>query len=520
MSDDILIYNELPWDRVVSGPIPTHVVSPRGDPLDVTSGRHFQDRSADRPRTNSLQAPPERTLYPSASVLVPPTEIPGYGYTLVSEEELLTPTDWPTSNTETVSTDRYEVTFDVKRGGIKRLYDTVLDRQLVDQSATYPLGGFVHECLDGPIPNPPRRSLFDYPADVDDWKLAVAGIVDAPRGFKSEWQARRTGPTSVKQHQVHETPLGVDVRQRLTTPTVESDVQLRVFFPSHDDEIVVEATWEMGMSTAPESTYLAFPFDIDDPTARIDVGGQPVRVDDDQLPGTCRDYFATQQWADISNDEMGITVGCPLNPMVQIGDFNFGQNHRSGSPETGHLLGWVTNNYWDTNFRARQPGRVHARYHLSPHNGPFEESSAHKMGTEAMSWTPVAQSLTEPAEGEPVLSSEGSMLDLPEPPILVFQIRQLDAEITMSPSSASTDSEQGLVVGLQNASDSVEKATIGSAALRIEDASVEGLLDRREQNWELDVSDGQLTIEMPPRSRTLLRLCTAPRQPTDTQTHD
>ncbi len=55
--------------------------------------------------------------------------------------------------------------------------------------------------------------------------------------------------------------------------------------------------------------------------ARVDVGGQAMRVDADQLPRACRDYYTAQGWVDLSNDEFGVTVACPDAPLVQLGDF-------------------------------------------------------------------------------------------------------------------------------------------------------------------------------------------------------
>jgi hypothetical protein len=54
-------------------------------------------------------------------------------------------------------------------------------------------------------------------------------------------------------------------------------------------------------------------------------------------------------------------VAMPENPMVQLGDFHFAHNQAEFSWSGPMLLGWVTNNYWETNFRPHQPGRVHAR---------------------------------------------------------------------------------------------------------------------------------------------------------------
>lgn len=171
----------------------------------------------------------------------------------------------------------------------------------------------------------------------------------------------------------------------------------------------------MGMQTHPESTYLAFPFRIADPTPRVDVGGQAMQPGKDQLDGGCYDYYTAQRWVDITGDDFGVTVGTPLSPMVQFGDFTFAQNQPSFEMDRPLLLGWVTNNYWDTNFRARQPGRVQTRYHLTPYE-EFEEARAHRLSLEAEHAAPLAQTATEGSELEAALARQGSLLDLPSHP--------------------------------------------------------------------------------------------------------
>ena len=41
---DLLVFNPLPWKRVIFGEVPFHVANPRGTPVDATAGRHSQDR--------------------------------------------------------------------------------------------------------------------------------------------------------------------------------------------------------------------------------------------------------------------------------------------------------------------------------------------------------------------------------------------------------------------------------------------------------------------------------------------
>jgi hypothetical protein len=114
----------------------------------------------------------------------------------------------------------------------------------------------------------------------------------------------------------------------------------------------------MGLTVHPEATYVLYPFNVPNATARLDLGGQPMAVGSDQLPGVCLDYFTVQGWVDLSNEELGVTVAMPENPMVQLGDFHFAHNQAECTLERAMLLGWVTNNYWETNFRPHQPGQV------------------------------------------------------------------------------------------------------------------------------------------------------------------
>ena len=50
-----------------------------------------------------------------------------------------------------------------------------------------------------------------------------------------------------------------------------------------------------------------------------------------------------------------MTIATPENPMVQLGDFHFVQDQEKVMLERAMLLGWVTNNYWETNFPGAQP---------------------------------------------------------------------------------------------------------------------------------------------------------------------
>jgi alpha-mannosidase len=252
----------------------------------------------------------------------------------------------------------------------------------------------------------------------------------------------------------------------------------------------------MGLATHPDATYLLFPFDVPGATARFDVGGQPVIPHEDQLPGSCRDYFTVQGWVDFSNAERGMTVAIPENPLVQLGDFHFGDYQSVCAPERPMLLGWVTNNYWETNFRAHQPGRVFARYRLHPHAGGFDEAQAHRWGWEAVNSEPVIQPLGEPTIAFPELPSRGSLLRLPEAPIVAVHVKPAEDN--------NTENGNGVLVRLHNTSDLDHPATIASGVLTITAAQSCDLFGN--VTADLPVQNGAITVDVPARRVTVIRL--------------
>jgi alpha-mannosidase len=155
------------------------------------------------------------------------------------------------------------------------------------------------------------------------------------------------------------------------------------------------------------------------------------------------------------------------------------------------LLGWVTNNYWETNFRAYQPGRVAARYRILPHDGAFDEAQAHRFGLEALYSQPVTQHLHEPAASNPPLPTRGTLLELPELPVIALHIKR-------------SEDGKGVIVRLLNTSDRPQTAAVGSGLLRINKAGRCDLLGQ--VGDALPVSGGRVSIDIPARRVSVVYL--------------
>ena len=124
-----------------------------------------------------------------------------------------------------------------------------------------------------------------------------------------------------------------------------------------------------------ESVNFAFPFRVRDGQVRLEVPFGVIRPDADQIPGSCKNWFTINRWADVANADFGITwvsLDCPL---VQIGGLTANLLNSQTDPSvwrkevgpTQKLYAWVMNNHWGTNYRAFQEGPVLFRFLLRPH---------------------------------------------------------------------------------------------------------------------------------------------------------
>jgi hypothetical protein len=444
--DDVLLVNPLPWPRTLTALVPDWVTNQRGGREDTTAGRHSQDRYIPG-RGYQPVTTPGGMEYTIERQMVRPQTLPAFGYAVVPRKELLTYRLIDAiSEDAVVETERYHLVFDRERGGIV---------------------SWDHEA--------PRKLL-----SVMDWDPAA---VERRSLWQTGWRARRRPPTAVLSHKVYVTPVGVEVVQLLQQPGVDGPVVASTFRPNFAEYIAFWAHWRMGLDDHPQATYLMFPFALPDATARFGLGGQAVEPGRGQLAGSCMDYFTVQNWVDFSNESMGVTIATPDNPMVQLGDFHFAAHQSEFVLERPMLLGWVTNSYWETNFRAHQPGRVHARYRIQPHAGAFDEAGAHRFGLDAAYDTGLVQQMGELSDDR-CLPEVGSLLALPEPPMQVLHVKR-------------ANDGGGLIIRLYNAGDSEWTATIGSGLFRISDAWQCDLFERR--TGGLSSQDDSAAVSIPAR---------------------
>ncbi|MBI4876401.1 MAG: hypothetical protein HY822_17335 [Acidobacteria bacterium] len=116
---------------------------------------------------------------------------------------------------------------------------------------------------------------------------------------------------------------------------------------------------------APEVFYLAFGFPAAGVLPEFSNGGVPFTPYSDQLPGSCRDYYAIDGWARYrtpAGDCLWVTRDAPL---VAVGGPHT-LARRTTAPQDSHrLLAQVFDNFWHTNFVADSHGEMSFQFDLA-----------------------------------------------------------------------------------------------------------------------------------------------------------
>jgi len=116
-------------------------------------------------------------------------------------------------------------------------------------------------------------------------------------------------------------------------------------------------------SDDPESFYVAFPLPVQGVLPRLSEGGMPFTPFEDQLPGSCRDYFAIDGWADYATKDghwFWVSRDVPLvtfhRPEVW--------SRRTTPAPADRLLAVIFNNFWYTNFVGNENGSMEFQFDL------------------------------------------------------------------------------------------------------------------------------------------------------------
>jgi hypothetical protein len=113
-----------------------------------------------------------------------------------------------------------------------------------------------------------------------------------------------------------------------------------------------------------EALYVAFPFAFTRPDVDLEVPLGRMRVERDQQPGACRDWYCHTHWVHLTEGARGVLWSGRDTPLVTLNDLFRGAWRRRIEPD-GTLFAWALHNYWHTNYPGSQGGDFVLRFRLS-----------------------------------------------------------------------------------------------------------------------------------------------------------
>jgi alpha-mannosidase len=138
-----------------------------------------------------------------------------------------------------------------------------------------------------------------------------------------------------------------------------------------------------------DAVHFGFAFDVPGGTIRMETPWAVVRPNEDQLPGSNRNWFTVQRWVDVSNADSGITLAPRDAPLIEVGGMTANLLGSVGydqwmtrALDSQTIYSWAQNNHWHTNYKADQPGETTFRYTLRPHAGGYVAGDAARLGME------------------------------------------------------------------------------------------------------------------------------------------
>ncbi len=133
-----------------------------------------------------------------------------------------------------------------------------------------------------------------------------------------------------------------------------------------------------------EAVYVAFPFNATDPTVRLELPNGVVDAGKDMLPSACLEWFSPQHWVRVAGNDARLAWTSLDAPLVTLETINEGRWPKELKIEQGWIFSYPMNNYWPTNYKADQGGRMCFRYSFDPTAGGSDADAA-RFGWQAQS---------------------------------------------------------------------------------------------------------------------------------------
>ena len=371
----------------------------------------------------------------------------------------------------------YHITIQPTNGRIIQIKEKGTGRNLINDESEWGFFDLVEECIDPRYAPISRSSIFHRDIEkgnqsISQWQNNWKSKHESINKF-IDWEIEETGEKITLVY--HSSAKGIKwLEQRITFFSIHSRINLDVSFNKFKDE-------------EPQSIYFAFPLSLNAGWNCVyDTADTFVRLDEDQIGASCRDYITVDKSISVFDELGGFTLACPDAPLVQVGGFQFGkENKHISRDENPLLLSWPLNNYWDTNFASSQEGIMSFHYELSTFT-KFNAIDAYKAGMLATSPCAVGAAISCKEETNTELFHCDSSNSSP-----IFFRPQY--------------SKEGWLIAIKNFSNTEETCVLSVPGKNINYSAVTDIQGNIKQ--ELHVINNRVELKQKPNAITFLQIC-------------
>lgn len=372
-----------------------------------------------------------------------------------------------------ITTPFYRVYLDECTGGIRQIVEQKSGREILSSESGYDFFEAVRETVDTQRDEAVRETMYGARNEVNDHDKSH---------WNHQWKPKHTTRSSCS-WSIERQDYQVSI---VTEGSMEGTrgIRQKMIFYTYRPGIRMEVDFYKEPVSEPESLMFVIPLKMSEGwQCSYDTAGEMVRLDEDQLGFSCRDYLTVDTGVSMYDDSGCVTLACPDAPMVQVGSFQFAKENRSIERKENPLLAaWPLNNYWSTNFCANQSGTMTFAYELNIHDH-FMVQRMHLDGIRAK---------------QPVII--GAAVNAVEEEQSLLEFRGESTVLSVSPSR----NYEGINILLKNNTSRMDVCYLKPSVWKIIDA--ERISPSEESMEHLETDGDQVRIVMQPGTMKLIHL--------------
>ncbi|MBI5094060.1 MAG: hypothetical protein HZB26_16660 [Candidatus Hydrogenedentes bacterium] len=368
---------------------------------------------------------------------------------------------------------RFRYRIDLKTGAFTSIEDLKSHREWVDASTGYGVNQFLY------VTGGEGTSL------VHSAGAKPAALLQPVTHTEASARLEANGPFSAV---LHISRKGAGLATVETTCTIHDDGRL-------DFANVLDKP----ETTQKEAGYFAFPFKLDKPEAArtfLDLPYGVVEADREQLPGGCREWYSANSFMAVTDGGLAAYVATREAPLFTIGAMNRGVWPGNLDNNHGLVFAYVFNNYWHTNYKASQGGRIPFTLSVKLREEAFDPVAGVRFGAECLAADSVAEFLCKPVNPKKAPGrAQGAFARVSDGPVILAELAR--------------DDNGRLLARLYNPSNADATTALEFPGLAIKQARKTDLFGRHEES--IAASGRRVSACVPARSIATIAIETAHR---------